>query len=296
MKKKSISILLPTYHCDCVALVSALQRQCIENETDFEIIVADDGSTDKSFVRKNEAIEKLSGVRYIKRKENVGRSAIRNFLIHQSTKEWLIFIDGDLSLHNPHFIINYLKARGEVVIGGISIGGDEETWKNNLRYRYEKAYERNSNVQTRQKEACQHFRTTNFMARRKAMELCKFDENFKRYGYEDVLLGKAFEENNIPLTHIHNPITLEEFENNDLFLQKTEESLETLAAFRRQLKGYSTLLRAAEKIEKLHCRGLFVCFFRLTKNLFKKHLKHNKSSIFLFNVYKLMYFLQIEHR
>ena len=44
---KSLSILLPTYNCDCTALISELQRQCVAEGTNFEIIVADDASPDK---------------------------------------------------------------------------------------------------------------------------------------------------------------------------------------------------------------------------------------------------------
>lgn len=40
-----LSILLPVYNCHCEALVTELQRQCVECGTDFEIIVADDGSS-----------------------------------------------------------------------------------------------------------------------------------------------------------------------------------------------------------------------------------------------------------
>ena len=43
---KSLSILLPTYNCICTALVGELQRQCVAEGADFEIIVADDASPD----------------------------------------------------------------------------------------------------------------------------------------------------------------------------------------------------------------------------------------------------------
>ena len=106
-----LSILLPVYNCNCVALVTELQRQCTECGTDFEIIVADDCSSLASYIEHNLRIERLDGVRYITRKQNVGRSAIRNFLISQAQGEWLLFIDGDLTLDNPHFIRRYLQTK-----------------------------------------------------------------------------------------------------------------------------------------------------------------------------------------
>ena len=119
-----LSILLPVYNCNCAALVTELQRQCVESSADFEIIVADDGSSVASYIEHNLRIERLEGVRYITRRQNVGRSAIRNFLVSQAQGEWLLFIDGDLTLDNPHFIRRYLQARNnDGVVGGIRNGG-----------------------------------------------------------------------------------------------------------------------------------------------------------------------------
>ena len=289
-----LSILLPVYNCNCVALVTELQRQCVECGTEFEIIVADDGSSVTSYVEHNLRIERLEGVRYITRKQNVGRSAIRNFLISQAQGEWLLFIDGDLTLDNSHFIRRYLQAKSNVVVGGIRIGGDPNRWKNNLRYHYEKAYEQKNTPQDRQCHATKHFRTTNFLAHKDIMMEHSFDENFVQYGYEDVLFGKSLAMDHIAITHIDNPITLDFFESNSEFLDKTEQSLRTLYTFRNQLKGYSQLLETAEKIKKLHLQKLVNAAYFLVGQRIKKHLQGNNPSIFLFNVYKLMYYIHHE--
>ncbi len=289
-----LSILLPVYNCSCVALVTELQRQCVECGTEFEIIVADDGSSVTSYVEHNLRIERLEGVRYITRKQNVGRSAIRNFLISQAQGEWLLFIDGDLTLDNSHFIRRYLQAKSNVVVGGIRIGGDPNRWKNNLRYHYEKAYEQKNTPQDRQCHATKHFRTTNFLAHKDIMMEHSFDENFVQYGYEDVLFGKSLAMDHIAITHIDNPITLDFFESNSEFLDKTEQSLRTLYTFRNQLKGYSQLLETAEKIKKLHLQKLVNAAYFLVGQRIKKHLQGNNPSIFLFNVYKLMYYIHHE--
>ena len=289
-----LSILLPVYNCNCVALVTELQRQCVECGTEFEIIVADDGSSVTSYIEHNLRIERLEGVRYITRKQNVGRSAIRNFLISQAQGEWLLFIDGDLTLDNPHFIRRYLQTKSNVVVGGIRIGGDPDIWKDNLRYRYEKAYEQKNTLQDRQCHATKHFRTTNFLAHKDIMTEHSFDENFVQYGYEDVLFGKSLAMDHIAITHIDNPITLDFFESNSEFLDKTEQSLCTLYTFRNQLKGYSQLLETAEKIKKLHLQKLVNAAYFLVGQRIKKHLQGNNPSIFLFNVYKLMYYIHHE--
>ena len=289
-----LSILLPVYNCHCEALVTELQRQCVESGTEFEILVADDGSSVASYIEHNLRIERLEGVRYITRKQNVGRSAIRNFLISQAQGEWLLFIDGDLTLDNSHFIRRYLQAKSNVVVGGIRIGGDPNRWKNNLRYHYEKAYEQKNTPQDRQCHATKHFRTTNFLAHKDIMMEHSFDENFVQYGYEDVLFGKSLAMDHIAITHIDNPITLDFFESNSEFLDKTEQSLRTLYTFRNQLKGYSQLLETAEKIKKLHLQKLVYAAYFLVGQRIKKHLQGNNPSIFLFNVYKLMYYIHHE--
>jgi len=121
----------------------------------YEIIVADDGTmadkTNQYIVERNKGIVQLEGVRYIIRQENVGRSAIRNFLFSQSKGDRILFIDGDLSLDNPDFIRRYMQIEGDVVVGGIKIGGNPEQWKGNLRYKYECAFERKHSLSDRQK-------------------------------------------------------------------------------------------------------------------------------------------------
>lgn len=287
--QKSISILLPTYNCTCVTLVRALQAQCVAAGIDFEILVADDASTDKSSIATNRAIEALEGVRYIVRNVNVGRSAIRNFLVNEASKEWLLFIDGDLSLDNPQFIRNYLAADGDVIVGGLKIGGDEKVWKSNLRYRYERASEEQINAINRAKRPYQHL-STNFMVRKMLAGDQPYNTNFKRYGYEDVLLGKDFQRKKLKVHHIDNPVLFDSFEPNDVFIAKTEESLRTLYHFKGELNGYSKLLAMAEKINRLHFAGAVSFLYKLTNKPIKRQLQSNNPSVFLFNIYKLMYY------
>ena len=197
-----------------------------------------------------------------------------------------------MTLDNPHFIRRYLQARNnDVVVGGIRIGGDPDVWRSNLRYRYEKAYEQKNTVKNRQQYATKHFRTTNFLVHKDIMTSHPFDENFTRYGYEDVLFGKELAMEHVPIMHIDNPITLDSFEDNSTFLDKTEESLRTLYNFRDQLKDYSRLLDTAERLRALHLQGVLSMVYSLVGQPIKKHLQGNNPSVFWFNVYKLLYYL-----
>ena len=294
-----LSILLPVYNCSCVALVTELQRQCVECKADFEIIVADDGSLSGAIgmnkacqylIVENKVIEHLKGIRYIIREKNVGRSAIRNFLVSQAKGDRLLFIDGDLSLNNPSFIRNYLQAEGDVVVGGIAIGGNPDQWKGNLRYRYERQCEAINTVESRQSQPYQHL-ATNLLVRRSVLGEKPYDENISHYGYEDVLLGKRFQQQQVAIKHIENPVLFCDFEDNASYLAKTEEALRTLFAFRKELKGYSRLLDKAECIERLHLSPLFVTAYKLFNEPIKNCLLGNKPNVFWFNIYKLLYYL-----
>lgn len=294
-----LSILLPVYNCNCVALVTELQRQCVECKVEFEIIVADDGSLSgaigtnaacQHLIDKNKVIEQLKGVRYIIRAKNVGRPAIRNFLVSQSKGDRLLFIDGDLSLGNPSFIHNYLQTEADVVVGGIVIGGNPDQWKGNLRYRYERQCEAINTVESRQSQPYQHL-ATNLLVRRSVLGEKPYDENISHYGYEDVLLGKRFQQQQVAIKHIDNPVLFCDFEDNASYLAKTEEALRTLFAFRKELKGYSRLLDKAEQIERLHFSPLFVTAYKLFNEPIKNCLLGNKPKVFWFNIYKLLYYL-----
>ncbi len=294
-----LSILLPVYRCNCVALVTELQRQCVEAEADFEIIVADDGSLSGAFntkttyqhlIDENKVIEHLKRVRYIIREKNVGRSAIRNFLVSQSKGERILFIDGDLSLDNPSFISNYLQTKGDIVVGGITIGGSSDQWKGNLRYHYERQCETLNTVKSRQSHPYQHL-ATNILVHRSVLGEQPYNEDISRYGYEDVLLGKRFQQQQVAIKHIDNPVLFCNFEENTSYLAKTEESLRTLFAFRKELKGYSRLLDKAERIETLHLTPLFIIAYKILSSPIKNCLIGNKPSVFLFNAYKLLCYL-----
>lgn len=109
----SLSILIPTYNNVCLELVRDLQAQASilssTNDLEYEILVADDGSTDKNTIEKNCEINGLDNCRYIERKENIGRAAIRNFLAKEAKYPWLLFIDSNMNVINNQYLAKYQK-------------------------------------------------------------------------------------------------------------------------------------------------------------------------------------------
>ena len=292
---KDLSILIPTYNHVCVELVDALQQQASQLPISYEIIVADDGSTIASTIEANRAINDYTNSRFIERPENAGRAAIRNYLAEKASLPWLLFIDSDMVVRRPDFVHHYVDTDEEQAVwdGGISVGGDANKLKHNLRYRYERANEHLHTVERRQQEPYRDFHTANFMAPRQLMTKYPFDLRFRHYGYEDVLFGMHLEKRHIPIHHINNPLSFEIFEENSQFLDKTEEGLRTLYTFRQELKDGSRLLQRVEKLGWL--MPLVRKYHQITNKLERRFLLRHPS-LFVFSLYRLGYFATLNDR
>lgn len=288
----SLSILIPTFNDLCVNLVEGLRLQAEETGITYEILVADDGSTDEDVVRQNNAISQWPYCQYLRHTNNIGRAAIRNLLVRTAQHEWLLFIDSDMTLFRPNFLARYLLADDvDVIDGGVVIGGDAEALRGNLRYRYEKSAEHKHTVEKRQQNPYRDFHTANFLIRRELMLSHPFDERFRHYGYEDVIFGKQLRAAHIAITHIDNPMGFCTFESNPDFVSKTEEGLHTLLLFRNELRGYSRLLTLVDGIHIPLILSLIRLFHRLFGTLIRRNLCGPHPSLQLFKLYKFGYYL-----
>ena len=120
-----------------------------------------------------------------------------------------------------------------------------------------------------------------------------FDERIRNYGYEDVLLGKELKENKISILHISNPLTLNNYESNRDFLNKTREGLQTLKVFSNELRGYSCLLTISERISSFHIKWLIKLYWKLSQKHLEKKLTGETPSLTTFSIYKLGYFISL---
>ena len=294
MSNKSISILIPAYNSVCVDLVKELSAQAKVLEVDYEIIVADDGSTDKDCIEANRNISRLSNCRFIERKENVGRAAIRNILARQASHAYILYIDSDMTVIASDFLSRYKACLpAQVVDGGVTVIAQAEEQKTLLRYRYEKAGEPNHTASERQKRPYQHLRTTNLLIERELMLQFPFDERLRHYGYEDVLLGKILHSNKIKITHIDNPMGFSSFEPNAEFVAKTEEGLRTLYEFRSDLRGYSRLLTLVSGVHIPAIWGLMRLWHRVFGAIERRNLCGSRPSLIVFKLYRLGYYLSL---
>ena len=292
MKKRELSVLIPTYNHVCVPLVKQLLPLLEAASVSYEILVADDGSTNADTIKENQAISLLPHCRYIIRQGNVGRAAIRNYLVQEAQYAFVLFIDSDMTVISDQFIRRYLENACDTVIdGGVVIHGDEEMLKGNLRYCYEKAEEAKHIAEERQKTPYQHLHTANLFVRRDLMQKYPFDERFRHYGYEDVLLGKTFHQQHIAIEHIDNPLGFCTFETNADFVAKTEEGLRTLGQFREDLRGYSRLLTLVSNIHIPAVKTIIRLWHRLFGSLERRILCGSHPSLTLFKLYRLGYFI-----
>lgn len=303
-----LSILLPSYNNVCVSLVQVLQRQAdalrgkLDKPFRYEIIVADDGSTDAACIDANRVIGDMLHCRYLRMEQNVGRAQIRNVLISESRGDYVLLLDSDLFLCDDNYLYKYATSTADVVYGGTRIGGEglamvdneanTENLKGNLRYIYEKKAEPSHRAAFRQLRPNQEISVCNLYARRDIMEAHPFDSRFKAYGYEDVLFGKRLAESGIEVTHIDNPVLINEFEPNSVFVKKTEEAILTLCRFEQDLEGYSNLKTKVSTLGRYIPLSLFRLWHRIMKNKEKRNLTGSKPSLLLFKLYKLGFFLE----
>lgn len=287
-----ISIVIPTRNDSCLQLVSdlALQAAQIDGLT-WEIVVADDATTDENVLRENLRINDIPHCRLLRKEKNVGRAAIRNFLAKQARGEWLLFIDGDGRVIDKEYLRHFVEICGKtsVCYGGYRMAKGPE---GSLRWIYEQHAANSRQIKKRKKQPYQSFNIANLLIRKDIMLAHPLDERFRRYGYEDVLLGKSLQASDIAITHIDAPIGFVDDEDNASFMAKTEEGLQTLWLFRHELQGYSTLLDMALRLNMLS-KMFIILLFQLMGERWRAKLISTSPSVRLFQLYKLGYLLTL---
>ena len=301
MNSFGLSILLPSYNNKCLELVKVLQRQCNEiSDLKYEVIVVDDGSNDENIIACNKAISDIDNCKYIQRDENTGRAVVRNFLVSQASYQYVLFIDSDMMVETGDFIQKYIDSistsDNDIVInGGVAIGKDVKPMRSNLRYLYEKNALSQHTSKKRQENEYMDFHTANFLTSKDIMIKYPFNEDFKKYGFEDVLLGKTLKKGGIHIIHIDNPVVFtEDFESNGNFIEKTETSLQTLHEFSYELKGYSRIDSFVDKLKKAHLLAITKIAGIIALPIIKKNLTSDKPVRSLFNIYKVLYYASLK--
>lgn len=103
MGRLKYSFVLPAYNIEkyiaaCINSITQQGKQ-IEKIADFEVIVINDGSTDRTLEVAYECAAKDSHVAVLSQ-QNKGLSATRNAGIEKATGDYIIFVDGDDLIRN----------------------------------------------------------------------------------------------------------------------------------------------------------------------------------------------------
>lgn len=286
-----ISVLIPTYNYKCYTLAHDLQQQLEKSGEDYEVIVADDGGKDQVVAISNHRINDLPGCRFIRRQENVGRAAIRNYLASEAKGEWLLFMDSDGEVVAEDFVKKYIDAAKEghdVICGGIKHPDKCPSKEQSLRWKYEKEHE----VRIGYISKC--FRSFCFMIRKEVFEKVQFNESYRKYGLEDVQFGKDLQEKGYSIHAINNPLQNRDIETNEVFLRKTEEWVSNLHLFAGKLTDEVRLMKMVKRLKKAHVAWITAGVFCITKSMLKKNLCGSAPNLNVFAFYKLGYYLNLK--
>lgn len=294
-----ISILIPTYNTNLHPLVSELQAQLIANHIKYEIIIADDASSDTSVRAHNALLAEQEHVQYIQYEQNIGRSKIRNSLADAATYPTLLFMDCDARVKSDDYIAKYLRFLEKkhltgtdfVVLGGLSYREMQPEKTKLLRYRYgikrevRPAYERN-------RDPYRAFTPFNMLISKSVFEKCRFEESLKQYGYEDTFFGIGLKKCGIPVYHIDNELYHEGIDTNELLLNKVAAGVANLVNLQSHNKlddkfmEVSTLLSTYQRLKKT-LTGRFTLSFLDKIRQPLRNISSTYNSLVFLDLYKL---------
>ena len=174
-----LSICIPTYNYSVIKLVSELERQCLNNNIDYEIMVLEDCSADSFFSKNAEDLSRFKNVKHILFTKNQGRSKVRNHLANLAQFDNLLFLDSDSEIPNENFINYYLNnIKNPVVCGGTIYLKSQKEKNKELRYKYGIISEMlSADIRTKNKI----FTTNNFFIHKNIFKHIQFKEILTKY-------------------------------------------------------------------------------------------------------------------
>ncbi|NNT72785.1 glycosyltransferase family 2 protein [Flavobacterium sp. IMCC34852] len=297
-----ISILIPTYNFNTLPLVEELHKQAVLENIDFEIIVVDDASPINEVTEINSKINLLSQCRFERNETNLGRGQNRNLLISKAQYDWVLLMDCDMYPKSKNFLKIYLKSlaksNNKVVFGGLIYFDEKPKDDEVLRWIFGKNREEIP-LKKRLSNPYHYTLISNILVRKEVLLSHPFDRDIYHYGYEDIVLILGLKNHHIPITHIENPAFHLNLEKSAVFLEKFHYSLQNLKQIIDKKIIHpedTTLTKTYVKIEQLKLVGFATFLFKIFKKLFIKNLLSKNPSIFLFDLYRLGYFCQLNHR
>jgi cellulose synthase/poly-beta-1,6-N-acetylglucosamine synthase-like glycosyltransferase len=255
----------------------------------------DDGS-EVNFCKKNQTLQ-AEVDDFIFLEKNIGRAAIRNRFLDIAKHPYLLFLDCDSTIIRPDFLEKYITYLIDnqtfVLCGGNDYPTPSPAKTYQLRWYYSHTKESRSARATQGNLA---FMTNNFLIKKEILARIKFDESLTQYGHEDTLLGYELKKNNIAIVHLDNPVMNDVLDSNEIFIEKTEKSLENLAKIAQKLHFETDFIEEVKilkfyfLVKKLKLTPLLsISYFFFGKILRHLFSKGNIKNLKLYDAYKLMY-------
>ena len=287
-----LSVLIPVYNYDIRMLVNRLHEQLTATDIVFEIICMDDASQ-QGFSVTNSEISKLRHTSYYISDSNQGRVATRQTLAAQATFDWLLFLDADVMPKLDSFIsdyLAYLNREYDAVYGGFAYNKERPTNDFVLRWTYGKSKEQVT-AAIRNKKPYKITISANFLIKKALFKQINSEIKAKGYGYDNYF-GSLLKTKKAPIIHIDNEVFHLGLEVNASYLNKVEQSIDTLLALDH--KGLintteNSLIVVYRTLKQWKLNGLFSWLFKRFKHSFRSNLLGKKPSMLSLQVYKLSY-------
>lgn len=287
-----ISILIPVYNYNIQPLIENLLIQIEGIDYKWEILISEDASNEDLIRLNSEFVNKLnnSQIKLFQQEINIGNAANRNFLIEQVSYEWLLFLDADVLPVESNFITTYLKqmlsTSFEIITGNI-VYDSKNPLPHLLRWKYGKEKEEVAFID-RKNNPILHCRAANFAIKRSLAQKINFPILKEKYGFVDTRFFLQFSETEICV--IENPVYHLGIEENSIFIAKTKKAIVNalfLLNSQDKLSKKITLISTYHKVRVF--RGILAKVYSKFHLYFEKKLVSKKPSIFIFQVYKLLY-------
>ncbi len=289
-----LSILIPVFNDDIRALVSTVHQQVQKAAIPYEILWIDDASTQTNISEKNLSCSKYATS--YQAPKNKGRTASRQFLAQKAQYNWLLFLDADVLPLHADFIAQFIPhlPTADLIFGGIAYSSEPPKPAYLLRWKYGRIREAKP-LNKRQKHPYNSI-ISGALCIKKELFLAVNPIEYASYGL-DALLVQRLKDKKATVLHINNPAVHLGIETNPLFLKKTRAGLKTLVQLEKTQQignQYRPVQKAYTQLKKKKLLKLFSAIYKLFKNVFYRRLINGGASLFLFDMYKLACYIDLQ--
>jgi glycosyltransferase involved in cell wall biosynthesis len=292
-----LSILIPTYNYSILQLVQNIHQQCMARAIVFEIICLDDHSI-TDFLSENQKINELAHCFYYKNETNLGRTRTRQILAEKAKFNWVLFLDADVIPETENFIKNYISSINEmnaVIFGGYKYEKNQPEPSKILRYKYGKEREEQL-AEFRSKKPYQFVFSGNMMINKNLFLDLNYTEMEKFYGMDIYFAYQLFSKN-IPILHLDNAIFHQGLETNEVFFEKSLQSVVSRKQFladKLEIEELNPLLAYYKKIKSYQLLPLIKWIFKYSEKHLKKNILSHNPSLLYFDLYRLGYICSLK--